>query len=177
MAIHTLPLWEIVLDGIQFFLCGGILLFLIYNKIKYKRMILNVPPKDYSTAFTNEMRIQTLKHQTEQTFDTILNVIHQERRTLQNYYDIEERKKDTHSLPLGCSERIKNMSRLDSKNRSKSKVMDNGKILMLSKKGLTAKEISRSVHRPRGEVELILRLNNISVGDINSNTIRAQDRA
>jgi len=153
MAIYPLPLWEVVLDGIQFFLCGGILLFLICNKIKYKRMILNISPKDYSTVITNEMRIQTLKYQTEQTFNTILNVIHQERRTLQNYYDIEERKK---GIP---------------------KEMDNGKILMLAKKGLTAKEISRSVHRPRGEVELILMLNKISGGDINSNTIRAQDRA
>jgi hypothetical protein len=161
MAIHTLTPWEIVLDSIQIFLCGGILLFLIHNKIKYKRMILNVPPKDNSTAFTEEIQIQTLKQQTEQTFDTILNVIHQEHRALQSYYDIEERKKDTHSLPLGCSERIKNRSRLDGKNRSKSKVMDNGKILMLSKKGLTPKEISRSVRRPRGEVEFILRLNEI----------------
>jgi hypothetical protein len=141
MAVHTLPLWEITLDGFQIFLCGGILIFLIYNKIKCNRMILNV--------------------------------IHQERRRLQNDYDIEEKKEDADSFPSGCSECIKNASRLDGKNRSKSKVMDNVKILMLSKKGLTVKEISRSVHRPRGEVELILRLNNIRARDINRNIVKS----
>ena len=172
MAIHTLPLWEFVLDGIQIFLCGGILLFLIYNKIKYKRMTLDVPPKDNSTAFADEIRIQSLKQQTEQAFDTILNVIHQEHRALQNHYDIEE-KKDTHSLALGCSERIKKLSRPDGENGSELKAMDNDEIFALSKKGLAAKEISQTINRPRGEVELILRLNNKGVGDQNLSNKKA----
>ena len=173
MAIHTLPLWEIVLASIQIFLCGGILLFLIHNKIKFKRMILNVPPKDNSTAFTEKIQIQTLKQQTEQTFDTILNVIHQEHRALQSYYDIEERKKDSYSLTLGSSERIKKMSKLDDENGFDSMAIDNDEILALSRNGLTAKEISQTINRPKGEVALILRLKNRGVGDKNSSNRRA----
>ena len=46
MTIQMLPLWELVLDGIQVFLCAVTLFFLIHNKIKYKRLILNTSPKE-----------------------------------------------------------------------------------------------------------------------------------
>ena len=70
-----LPLWELVLDGIQVLLCAVILFFLVHNKIKYKRLILNTSPKEYAAEFSNEMRLQHLKQETEKAFDSIVDVI------------------------------------------------------------------------------------------------------
>lgn len=157
MTIQMMPLWELVLDGIQIFLGIIILLLLINNKIKYKRLILNTAPKDYAAEFSNEIRMQCLKQVTEQMFDTIADVIHQQRLALQKHYDPvkcnHEMDNSVVAPPLG----INTASPTDDK--SDVAAADFDEIFSLSEKGLSTREISQRVNMPRGEVELVLRLN------------------
>ena len=55
MNSELLPFWELVLDGIQIFLCALIFLFLIHNKIKHKRWVLTAAPPKETIAFSEEI--------------------------------------------------------------------------------------------------------------------------
>jgi hypothetical protein len=171
MTIETMPFWELVLDGIQIFLCAIILLFLIRNRIKYKRLILNTSPNDYATPFSSEIRIQKLRQATEHTFDTIFEAIQQERLALRKYYDPQNysHELDTSAVapPIGI-----NAAASTDDNRD-LEAADFSEILTLSKKGLSAREISQRVNMPRGEVELVLRLNKDALKDKRRGNINA----
>jgi hypothetical protein len=174
MTIQMLPLWELVLDGTQIFLCAIAILFLLHNKIKYKRWILTAPPKDNADAFSIEMHVQNLKQQTEQTLDKIIDVINQERVALQPHYDLADDKHEIKVPVIEPSARIKTSAQADHNSDSDAGITNFGEILDLSKKGLSTREISQRVNMPRGEVELILRLNKQDAEDKQRSTIRAR---
>ena len=87
MNSELLPFWELVLDGIQIFLCAMIFLFLIHNKIKHKRWVLTAAPPKETIAFSEEIHLQHLKQLTEKCFDTVIDTINQERLSLQTHFD------------------------------------------------------------------------------------------
>jgi hypothetical protein len=157
MTIEMMPLWELVLDGVQILLCAGILFFLIRNRIKYKRLVLSTPSDDVTSHFSNEIRIQQLKQATEHALDTIVDNIQQERLALQKFYSPHNGNLDiagssvTSSISLSAGPPAEEQQDVDAS--------DFGEILRLSEKGLSTREISRRVNMPRGEVELVLRLN------------------
>ena len=157
MTIEMMPLWELVLDGIQIFLCAIILLFLIHNRIKHKRLILDTSPTDYAAEFSSEIRMQNLKQATENTFDTIVDAIQQERLVLQKYYAPQKRNHEIEAPavipPIGINTAPPTDEQRD------IDANDFGEIFSLSEKGLSSREISQRVNMPRGEVELVLRLN------------------
>ena len=163
MTIQMLPLWELVLDGIQIFLCACILFFLIRYKIKYKRLILNSSPKEYTAEFSNEMRLQHLKQVTEKAFDSIVDVINRQRLSLQKHYDSDERNHQLDACVLPVAVEI-NADRPEDK-QSEDAAAEFGEIFSLSEKGLSTREISQRVNMPRGEVELVLRLNKEMLND------------
>jgi len=157
MTIQMLPLWELVLDGIQVLLCAVILFFLIHNKIKYRRLILNTSPKEYAAEFSNEMRLQHLKQETEKVFDSIVDVINRERGSLQKHYDSDEPNHRMDACVLPGPAEINADRPVDK--QSEEDAAEFGEIFSLSEKGLSTREISQRVSMPRGEVELVLRLN------------------
>ena len=172
MTIQMLPLWELVLDGTQIFLCAITILFLLHNKIKYKRWILTAPPEDNADSFSIEMHVQNLKQQTEQTFDKIIDIINQERVALQTHYDLADDKHEIKPSVIEPSVRAKTVAQAD--DNSDAGITNFGEILDASKKGLSTREISKRVNMPRGEVELILRLNKQDAEDKHRSTIRAR---
>ena len=87
MNSELLPFWELLLDGIQIFLCAMIFLFLIHNKIKYKRWVLTAAPPKETIAFSDEIHLQHLKQLTEKCFDTVIDTINQERLGLQTHFE------------------------------------------------------------------------------------------
>ena len=159
MTIHMLPYWDIMMDALQIILCGIILIFLIHNKLKYKRLILKTTPSDRSATFETEILVQSFKQQTAQTFDAILEYIDQQRDGLQAYYHNEEtnRLSPPARLQPHAPERV--IQKMSEQIRSDTSAADHGNILQLSESGLTSKQISQKVMAPREEVELVLRMN------------------
>jgi hypothetical protein len=172
MTIELMPLWELVLDGIQVFLCAIILLFLIRNRIKHKRLILNTSPNDYAAEFSSEIRIQHLQQATEHTFDTIVDAIQQERLALRKYYDPQMHGREIETSAVAPPIGINTAPSTDEKHDVDAS--DFGEILSLSEKGLSTREISQRVNMPRGEVELVLRLNKEAFKDKRRSNINAR---
>lgn len=159
MTIHVLPYWDIIVDALQIILCGIILIILIRNKLKYKQLILKTTPNDKSADFAGEILIQSLKQQTAKTFDAILDVINQERDTLQSYYETEEIDRCFSPFRMHTTASEKTIEKMGKKISADTNAADHGNILQLSESGLTSKQISQKVMAPREEVELVLRMN------------------
>jgi len=159
MTIHMLPYWDIMMDAFQIILCGIILIFLIHNKLKYKQLILKTTPSDRSATFETEILVQSLKQQTAQTFDAILEYIDQQRDGLQAYYQNEETNRLSPPARLQPHAPERAIQKMSEPIRSDTNAADHGNILQLSESGLTSKQISQKVMAPREEVELVLRMN------------------
>ena len=159
MAIHILPFWDIMMDALQIILCGIILIFLIHNKLKYKQLILKTTGSDKSATFENEILVQSLKQQTAETFDAILDYIDQQRHDLQSYYENQETNRLSSAARLATNASEKNVEKMNDEIITDTNAADHGSILQLSESGLTAKQISQKVMAPREEVELVLRMN------------------
>ena len=172
MTIEMMPLWELVLDGIQIFLCAIILFFLIRNRIKHNRLILNTSPHDDTAEFSSEIRIQHLKQATEYTFDAIVDVIQQERLALQKYYEPQKRHLEVQPSDLAPPTGIDTVPPSDEQRDVNA--AEFSEIFRLSEKGLSTREISQRVSMPRGEVELVLRLNKDAIKNKRHSNINAR---
>ena len=159
MTIHLLPFWDIMMDALQIILCGIILIFLTHNKLKYKQFILKTTRSDKSGTFENEILIQSLKQQTAETFDAILDYINQQRHGLQSYYADQEIKRPPSPPRLQTKSYEKVVEKMSGEISTDTDAADHGSILQLSESGLTAKQISQKAMVPREEVELVLRMN------------------
>ena len=172
MTIEMMPLWELVLDGVQIFLCVVILFFLIRNRIRHKRLILNTSLNDETTDFSSEIRIQHLKQATEQTFDAIADVLRQQRLALQKYYEPQKRHLEAQVSDLAPPAGMNSVSPSDEQRDVDAAEFN--EIFRLSEKGLSTREISQRVKMPRGEVELVLRLNKEALNDKHRSNINAR---
>ena len=76
LHLLEIPTRELVLDGVQIFLCLMIFLFLLWNRIKYKRWFLKAVSEEKRVVFSDEIRTQQLKQLAEQSFDNIAAAIH-----------------------------------------------------------------------------------------------------
>jgi hypothetical protein len=159
MTIHLLPFWDIMMDALQIILCGIILIFLIHNKLKYKQFILKITRSDKSATFNNEILMQSLKQQTAETFDAILDYIVQQRHGLQSYYEDEENNRPSSPPRLQTKAPEEIIEKMSGEISTDTNAADHDNILQLSESGLTAKQISQKVMAPREEVELVLRMN------------------
>ena len=175
MIDQMLPLWELALDGVQIFLCLIIFLFLLHNRIKYKRWILNNLPRDHTVDFSDEIRMQQLKQLTEKSFDNVVEAINQERLALQTR--LESGVTDSsipHASFLQTPDDFKNVIQDDEKSPAESELGNFSEILALADKGLSIREISQRLNMPGGEVELVLRLNKDEAEDNPANSLRAK---
>lgn len=157
MTVLMIPLWELLLDGIQIFLCAVILFFLIHNKIKYKRLILNTSAKENTADFSNEMRLQKLQQVAENAFDAIVDVINRQRLSLSRHFVSDESGHQGGDCVLPIAVEIGADRSED--NQSEENAAEFGEIFGLAEKGLSTREIAQHLNMPRGEVELVLRLN------------------
>ena len=104
------------------------------------------------------MRFQDLKQQTEKAFDSLIEAINRERGSLQKHFDSDGSNHQTDARVLPGPVEIETDRSQDQ--HSGEAAAEFGEIFSLSEKGLSAREISQRVNMPRGEVELVLRLNN-----------------
>ena len=162
MALHTLNFWEITIDATQIGLCALILLFLIRNHMKFKRLNSNASSGQESQKFNSEFVVEAVRQQTELAFNHILETIDKERQTLDAYFELRESQ-----LAPGL---LKSVSSGPVEPISSAKALDPdaadtiySEIESLSDQGLSLADIAEQLNVPRGEVDLVLKLRRLSI--------------
>ena len=162
MALYALNFWEIALDATQIGLCGLILLFLIRNGVKFKRLILNKPAAGKSQNFNTEFVVEAVRQQTELAFNHILETIDKERQTLRAYFELRETQLAPGLLKSASSGRIEPISSSEASETDAADAIYS-EIESLADQGLNLADISEKLKVPRGEVDLVLKLKRLSI--------------
>ena len=161
MALHTVNFWEIAIDATQIGLCGLILLFLIRNRMKYKRLILNAPADETSQKFNTEFVVEAVRQQTELAFNHILETIDKERQTLQAYFELRETQIAPGLLKPAAVGRIEPISNREASETAGADAIYS-EIESLADQGLSPADIAEELNVPRAEVDLVLKLKRLS---------------
>ena len=161
MALHTVNLWEFILDGAQIFLCGFILLVLIRNKIKHKQILLKNPNAENAQSFNVEFILQAIRQQSDLAFMHIMETIEKERKTLNTYLDLREPQMVPHQA-VPAPQRLNAQSSTERTETSDGADTIYSEIEALAGQGMSLEDISEELNVPRGEVELVLKLKRLS---------------
>ena len=87
MTQLILTSWDTAIDLIVIGLCGVIILMLIYNQIKYRKLMLSAPRQDPATEFSHEVTKRMICQRFEKSLAAILTTIESERQMLQKWYE------------------------------------------------------------------------------------------
>ncbi len=168
MALHTINLWEIVLDGTQIFLCCLILLVLIRNKIKYKQLLLKMPSGENSLNFNTEFIIRAIRQQSDLAFTHIMETIDKERKTLDTYFELREPQMAPHLVQPSADHVA---AQAPAAEAAELKAADTiySEIETLADQGMSLENISEELNVPKGEVELVLKLKRLSAESAKNN--------
>ena len=157
MALHTINLWEIVLDGAQIFLGCVILLVLIRNKIKFKQLLLRNPSGENAQNFNTEFIIQAIRQQSDLAFGHIMETIEKERQTLNTYFDLREPQMAPHLIEPAADRLVAETPDAENAELNAADTIYS-EIENLAGQGMTLEDISEELNVPKGEVELVLKL-------------------
>jgi hypothetical protein len=157
--------WEVVCNAVQIVLCSLILVFLIRNKLKTKRFLAEGERRDHAIPFTQQIRLQSIRQQTELALEAILKTVQAEQLRLQQAFDgvdtclsgasgaVDAVSADL--LPFRLGEDIPSVSSGAGAGRYAG-------VHGLSGEGLGAKQIAAQLQLPSGEVELALKLQRLA---------------
>jgi hypothetical protein len=162
MTLHTLNFWEIAIDATQIGLCGLILLFLIRNRMKLRRLNSIRPFDEESQKLNSEFVIEAVRQQTELAFNHIMKTIEKERQTLHDYFELRETRIAPGlltSVSKGRIEPVPHTEALESDAANDIYI----EIESLSDQGLSPAAIAEELNVPRGEVDLVLKLKRLSI--------------
>jgi hypothetical protein len=162
MALHTLNFWEITIDATQIGLCALILLFLIRNHMKLRRLNSNAPAGQESQKFNSEFVVEAVRQQTELAFHHILETIDKERQTLDAYFELRENQLAPGLLKSVPSKRLEPISSTKASEPDAADAIYS-EIESLSDQGLSMTDIAEELNLPRGEVDLVLKLKRLSI--------------
>lgn len=168
MALHTINLWEIVLDGIQIFLGCVILLVLIRNRIKYKQLLLKRPNGEKPQNFNTEFIVQAIRQQSDLALAHILETIEKERKTLDAYFDLSEPQMAPHLVETPPD---RSAAQTPDDETAELNAADTiySEIVTLAGQGRSLEDISEALNVPKGEVELVLKLKRLSAESASPN--------
>ena len=162
MALHTLSFWEIAIDATQIGLLGLIVLFLIRNHMKLKRLKLNAPYGEESNKLNTEFVVEAVRQQTDLAFNHILETIDKERQTLDAYFALRESRLAPGLLKSVSFGRVEPISSSEALETDTADSLYS-EIKSLSDQGLGLEDIAEKLDVPRGEVDLVLKLKRLSV--------------
>jgi len=153
--------WEVVCNAVQIALCSVILAFLIRNKLKTKRFLAEGERRDAVIPFSQQIRLQSVRQQTELALEALLKAVQAEQLRLQQAFDGVDaglsggggaaNTAGADHLPFRLGEDILPVSA-----RSRAGHYDG--VHRLAAEGLSAKQIAEQLQLPSGEVELTLKL-------------------
>jgi hypothetical protein len=157
--------WDMLADGIQVLLCGVILVCLVHNKLKYKRLLPEAPRRGAPPVFSQEVLLQTLRQQAEQALASIRAAVDAEEVNLQQFVgaagvprpvepaSAAEIPADHIPFRLGGGEPA-GLGTLPGRCAGLGE---------LAAQGLTPRQIAAQTGRPAGEIELALKLQRAAV--------------
>lgn len=160
-ALHALQNWDVLVDGIQIFLCFFVLVFFLLNRSKQKKLALEKANEERGQGFTVQVRTQTIKQQVDQAFANIFDTIAVEQSRLVSVLQISQLSDEADGisefeLPSKPSDNheILRMSEVTAESGSRHE-----DIQKLADRGMSARQISEKLRTSLGEVQLILSLN------------------
>lgn len=162
MTIYTTPTLETTLDAIGISLCCVIISFLIYNRIKYNQMVLNRKSIGNINSFNTEVAVKVTKQQSKRTFDTIYDMINEEKRKFKRLTEKEELKNAKNFvIMLEKGQLIEKVMNIKAMEHTNCNIMTDtyDELSRLFYKGLDAQKISEELGIPIGEIELFLKGN------------------
>jgi hypothetical protein len=153
--------WDVVCNAVQIALCSVILVFLIRNKLKTKRLLAEGEGRNREIPFAHEIRLQSIRQQTELALEAILKAVQAEQIHLQLAFDGADTPRagagaaadaaGAEHLPFRLGEDIPPVSGGSGAGRYEG-------VHGLAAEGLSAKQITERLRLPSGEVELALKL-------------------
>ena len=153
--------WDVICNAVQIALCSVILVVLIRNKLKTKRFLSEGEGRDCAIPFTQEIRLQSIRQQTELALEAILKTVQAEQVRLQQAFDGGDTRlagagaaadpAGAELLPFRFGEDIPPVAGGSAAGRYEG-------VQGLAGEGLSAKQIAEQLRLPSGEVELALKL-------------------
>jgi hypothetical protein len=147
-----------ILDLAVVSLCGIIILYLVYNRIKYRQLLLDDRLiTSYRSDFSAEVITRMIGQQTEKSFATLVRAIYNERDRLQNWAEQS-------LLPAGETLFVSESPTMnDSSEPTDFTCTESAgnrylEISKLASAGMGVGEIATVVKRPQAEIELYLSL-------------------
>jgi hypothetical protein len=164
MVVEILNNWEIIIDGVQVFLCLLILFYLFRNRSKKKDRVLKTTGIEPGQDFNAHVLTQTIKQQVDRSFASVIDTIAAEQERLESALQYERLNKDAWDisefhLRSRLSDRNEGTRKSDYTNAREKR---HERIQDLAAGGLSTRQISEELKAPLGEVELVLSLNSQS---------------
>jgi hypothetical protein len=162
MVIGILKNWEIVIDGVQIFLCLLILLYLFRNRSKKKDQFLMNTGREPGQDFNAHVLTQTIKQQVDRAFANVIEIIAIEQDRLESALQYDLPSDDAWDisefhLRSKLSDRNESSRKTDFAD-SRDKRQRHEQIQNLAAGGMSTRQISEELKAPLSEVELILSL-------------------
>ena len=157
--------WDMLADGIQVALCGVMLVCLVHNKLRYKKLLPEASTRGKPPVFSQEVLLQTLRQQTEQALASIRAAVDAEETKLQQVLGAagvapaaaENAAAETPAehIPfrLGDGEPV-GLGTLPGRYAGLGE---------LAAQGFSARQIAAQTRLPAGEIELALKLQHAAV--------------
>jgi hypothetical protein len=161
MTLQTLQFWEIIFDVTQICLGALIIVFLILNRMRFKRLILRGPADGKTQNVNTDFVVEAVRQQTELALNHIVETIEKERQTLDAYYHQCVTQMAPAILTAVPPTAPKPDSSAETSEPDPAGVIY-GEIERLADQGLSLTEISEHLNVPQGEVDLVLKLKHMS---------------
>lgn len=164
MVFEILKNWEIVIDGVQIFLCLLILFYLFRNRSKKKDQVLMNTGSEPGQDFNAHVLTQTIKQQVDRAFAGVIETIAVEQERLESALQYDQPGYDAWDI----SEFHLRSKFSDGNEISRKADFTDGRdqrheqIQNLAAGGMSTRQISKELKAPLGEVELILSLSSES---------------
>jgi hypothetical protein len=160
MVFEILNNWKIIIDGIQIFLCLLILFYLFRIRSKKKDRVLKTTGIEPGQDFTAHVLTQTIKHQVDRAFASVIDTIVAEQECLESALKYEQLNNDAWDISefhvrsrfSDRNESIRKSDFADTREKRLERIQD------LAAGGMSTRQISEELKAPLGEVELILSL-------------------
>ena len=153
--------WDVLCNAAQIALCSVILVILIRNKVKTKRFLAEGEGREPAIPFTHEIRLQSIRQQTELALEAILKAVQAEQLRLQLAFD----RTDTRLPGAGTAAEAASAEHRPFRLGEDIPLVSGGSgagryegVHGLAGAGLNAKQIAEQLRLPSGEVELALKL-------------------
>jgi hypothetical protein len=160
MTFFDFVRWDRLSDGIELLLCAVILVCLVHNKLKYRRLLPDTALQGKPPVFSQEVLLQTLRQQTEQALASIRAAVEVEQNKLQQLLGATDAPRPIEERAAAEIAAENEPFRLgDGDSAAPGLVRSRlAGLPALAARGLTTRQMAAQSQLPAGEIELALKL-------------------